>query len=304
MVEEVHIFENEAGKPGQLQVKSRSDVDHVRRSNAMALTRTLARLTKKQPLHAMIGQMWNFSMPIQVLESIRREGIRVVNISMDDRHSFLGWRLADGRWSGTCGLMGGLDLACTAAPECVPWYEIGRTPALYLPEASDPDLFRVDSSPKLYDVCFVGARYGVRERMVGALQKEGITVQAYGDGWARGRLPTDSIPRLFAQSKIVLGCGTILHCEDFYALKMRDFDGPMSGSLYMTHDNPDLYELFVPNREIVLFRKLPEMIAKVKYYLGHDEEREQIARAGQVRAARDHTWQQRFQALMTKLELL
>jgi len=248
--------------------------------------------------------MWNLSMPHESLADLRRQGIRIVNISMDDRHAFLGWKLEDGNWSGTSGLIGALDLACTAAAECVAWYESRNVPAIYLPEASDPAIFRPLGLPKSHDVCFVGARYGVRQKMVEALECNQICVQVYGDGWPNGRLPTDAVPELFARTRIVLGCGTILHCEDFYALKMRDFDGPMSGSLYMTHNNRDLHDLFVPEKEIVLFDDLPEMVQKVRYYLNHAEERECIALAGRARALRDHTWKQRFEAVFLKLDSL
>src|SRR6185436_19568865 len=156
-------------------------------------------------------------------------------------------------WSGTSGLIGALDLACTAAPECVTWYERHNVPAIYLPEASDPELFHPMGLPKTHDVCFVGARYGLRRKMIEAIERSGVQVKVHGDGWSNGRLKTDAVPELFARSRIVLGCGAILHCEDFYALKMRDFDGPMSGSLYLTHNNQDLHELFMPEKEIVLF---------------------------------------------------
>jgi len=304
VVAEAHVFESEPGRPGQVWPKDRSDVEPARRRNAALLRETVQSLRARGPLHAVVGQMWNLSMPNQTLAGLRQQGIQVVNISMDDRHAFLGWKLEDGDRSGTSGLIGALDLACTAAPECVAWYERKGVPAIYLPEASDPDLFRPMELPKQYDVCFVGACYGLRQRMVEALERSGVRVQAYGNGWPKGRLPTDAASELFARSKIVLGCGTILHCEDFYALKLRDFDGPMSGSLYLTHNNPDLHELFVPDQEIVLFDDIPEMVRKVRHYLAHDDQRERIAKAGRERARRDHTWKQRFQTVFSRLEVL
>jgi len=268
------------------------------------LRETVQRLLALGPLHTVVGQMWNLSMPHESLADLRRQGIPIVNISMDDRHAFLGWKLTDGNRSGISGLIGAFDLACTAAPECVAWYAQRNVPAVYLPEASDRELFHPMELPKRYDVCFVGACYGLRQRMVEALERSGVRVQAYGNGWPNGRLPTDTVPELFARSKIVLGCGTILYCEDFYALKMRDFDGPMSGSLYVTHNNPDLHELFVPDQEIVLFDDIAEMVRKVRHYLEHDDERERIAKAGRERAMRDHTWKQRFQTVFARLEML
>jgi spore maturation protein CgeB len=119
-------------------------------------------------------------------------------------------------------------------------------------------------------------------------------VAAYGSGWDSGRLETKDVPQLFAQSKIVLGVGTIGHCEDFYALKMRDFDGPMSGSLYLTHANPDLDLLYRVGQEIVTYTSIDDCIHKAKWFLDHDDERERVAQSGRVRASTDHTWDKRF----------
>jgi spore maturation protein CgeB len=250
----------------------------------------------------LLAQTWAGYVDPKVLGKIRREyGTLIINIGMDDRHQFWGRKVA-GEWRGTRGLIAHLDLALTAAPECVEWYEKEGCPALFFPEASDPSIFYpMTELPKLYDICFVGGRYGVREQIISALRRAGLQVTAYGAGWEGGRLETADAPRLFAQSKIVLGIGTIGHCEDFYALKMRDFDGPMSGSLYLTHANPDLDLVYCVGKEIVTYRSIDECIEKARWYIAHDEEREQIAEAGRRRAVADHTWDKRFGDLLESL---
>ncbi len=88
----------------------------------------------------MIGQMWERTMSCDALNAIRDKGIPVVNISMDDRHTFRGSRKR-GSYGGTVGLIGAIDLACTAAKECCLWYQVEGCPALYFPEASDPEMY-------------------------------------------------------------------------------------------------------------------------------------------------------------------
>lgn len=250
----------------------------------------------------LIGQTWATLIDPAVFSRIRAEfGTLVVNIGMDDRHQFTGRRLGDS-WSGTLGLIGYIDLALTAAPECVDWYRSEGCPALYFPEASDPDIFHpMPQLPKIHDLSFVGGCYGIRRDIVTALRAAGIRVTTFGGGWNSGRIATEDVPRLFAQSKIVLGVGTIGHCRDFYALKMRDFDGPMSGSLYLTHDNPDLAALFERDREIVTYASVAECVQKALHYLREDALRESVAVAGRTRALRDHTWDQRFAGLFREL---
>lgn len=257
-----------------------------------------------EPPHLIIGQMWGGTFDANILDAVRRRnGTVVINIAMDDRHTYWG-DMGSRKWMGSYGLIPHVDAVLTAAPECVEWYLKERCPALFFPEASDPSIFYpMPQLPKEHEVCFVGARYGIREKIVQELRSAGVSVSAFGSGWECGRLPAEDVPRLFAQSKIILGLGTIGHCTDFYSLKLRDFDGPMSGSFYLTHDNPDLHQLYKIGREIATYRDVEDCIEKVKWYLSHDEERESIASAGRQRALNDHTWIRRFSDLFTTLKM-
>lgn len=297
---ELSYFTRSDGSYGQNYLGSELD---RRQTNSERLLKLFADFsTKRQIPDLLIGQTWAGYVDPKVFREIRdRYSTLIVNIGMDDRHQYCG-RKVDGEWWGTRGLIPHLDLALTAAPECVDWYRKEGCPALFFPEASDPDIFHpMPELPKLYDVCFVGGRYGIREKVVTVLQKAGVQVTAYGTGWEQGRLDTKEVPRLFAQSKIVLGVGTIGHCEDFYALKMRDFDGPMSGSCYVTHDNPDLRLVYKVGEEIATYRSVNDCIDRVRWYLSHEDERERVAQAGRVRALADHTWEKRFDDLFDVL---
>jgi glycosyl transferase family 1 len=277
--------------------------DERRRTNSnrlLALLRDLAETGRTPAI--LLAQTWAGFVDPKVLGKIRDEyGTLIVNIGLDDRHQYWG-RKVNGEWWGTYGLIPYLDLALTAAPECVEWYQKEGCPALFFPEASDPDIFHpMPELPKRHEVCFVGSRYGIREKIVTGLRKAGVRVTAYGAGWEDGRLDTHDVPQLFAQSKMVLGVGTIGHCEDFYALKMRDFDGPMSGSCYVTHDNPDLRLVYKVGEELVSYRSADDCVEKVRWYLSHEDERERVARAGHARALADHTWEKRFNKLFDTL---
>jgi len=248
-----------------------------------------------------LAQTWSTLLDPVSLDAARARGSLVINLSMDDRHQFRGRREPFG-WSGTLGLIGHLDLALTAAPECVRWYQAEGCPALYFPEASDPDIFKpMPDLGKVHQVSFVGGRYGIREQIVRALRRAGIEVSAFGSGWEGGRIDVPGMARLFAQSKIVLGVGTIGHCTDFHALKLRDFDAPMSGSCYLTHDNPDLHPLYDVGREIVTFSDMDACVEQARALLADEDRRESIGRAGRRRAQMDHTWDLRFRTLFSRL---
>ena len=271
--------------------------------NSTRLRQILSEMNSSNQLpDVIIGQMWGVSFDLSLIAEFSvTSNIVVMNIAMDDRHTYWGGTGLK-RWLGSYGVVPYIDIALTAAPECVEWYLKEGCPAIFFPEASDPSLFcPMPELPKIYDVSFIGARYGAREKIVTALLKSGINVSAFGKGWEGGRLPTEDVPRIFAQSKIVLGIGTIGHCTDFYALKLRDFDAPMSGSFYLTNENPDLKNLYEIGREIETYADIADCVKKVKFYLIHDIERESIASAGRLRALRDHTWLRRFSDLFGSL---
>ena len=47
------------------------------------------------------------------------------------------------------------------------WYLKEGCPALFFPEASDPEIYRpMPELPKIHDGCFVGGCYGIRREIV------------------------------------------------------------------------------------------------------------------------------------------
>jgi len=298
---EVIPFKQKEGLYGQIMpCYGKNDADRL---NGKRLLEIIKKEMETKTLDILIGQMWARTMNPEALQKVREMGIPVVNIAMDDRQAFRGKNL-NGNWTGASGLIGSIDLACTAAKECCLWYLVEGCNSIYLPEASDSELFSPSNKPKLYDVIFVGKAYGIRSKIIDKIEKSGIHVECFGSDWPNGRISTEKMAEHFARSRIVLGVGTIGHCSDFYSLKMRDFDGPMSGSLYITHDNIDLYDLYDIGKEIITYQTPEECSEKINYYLKHQDEAAIIAKAGRKRAVRDHTWEKRFEKMFKTLGIL
>jgi len=109
---------------------------------------------------------------------------------------------------------------------------------------------------------------------------------------------SDMIPT-YSRSKINLGfssCGEIGETEErIVQIRLRDFEVPMSGGFYMVEYMEELEEFFDIGKEIVCYSDPEDLVGKIKYYLEHDNQREEIRRAGHKRALRNHTWHQRFE---------
>ncbi|WP_282114493.1 glycosyltransferase [Pseudoalteromonas arctica] len=243
----------------------------------------------------LLMQTWAWRVDVDTLIQIKRKyKCLIINIGMDDRHSYTD----HGNWSqGTFGLIPALDLALTCAPECVEWYKKEGVDALFFPEASHSDFFYPMNIDRIYEVGFIGAKYGVRAEVVNALKCAGINVKCYGNGWPDGRLPLEDTNKFFNQCKIVLGIGTIGHTRDFYALKLRDFDALMAGSVYLTHKNPDLEMLFNNKKELFLADNVNDFAELATELLENEELLKSCRNRAYSIANAEHSYTVRFQML-------
>jgi spore maturation protein CgeB len=121
------------------------------------------------------------------------------------------------------------------------------------------------------------------------------------------RLLQTDLVKNFSQSRISLGFATAgnshLSNTRLTHLRLREFEAPMSGALYLTEDQPELAEYFEPGQEVLTYTSREDLLDKTRYYLAHQEQAERIRRAGHDRARRDHTWQHRFAELFHLLGL-
>ncbi len=97
--------------------------------------------------------------------------------------------------------------------------------------------------------------------------------------------------RLLGESRISFNCH--IDSAETSAGNARLFEGTGMGTCLVTDWKTNLPQLFEPDQEVVTYRTIEECIEKVNYLLAHEDERAQIAVAGQQRTLRDHTYEQR-----------
>ena len=102
--------------------------------------------------------------------------------------------------------------------------------------------------------------------------------------------------RVFNKSKITLNHH--IEIAGSYANNQRLYEATGVGTLLITDWKKNLHEIFKPDKEVVAYRSPEECADLIKYYLEHEEEREAIARAGQERTLREHTFYYRMQELV------
>lgn len=101
--------------------------------------------------------------------------------------------------------------------------------------------------------------------------------------------------KAFNAAKIVLNP---MHYAEIAGVNCRTFEAAGCGAFQIADRKASIGRYFVPDREIVTFRSMAELREKVRYYLDHDQERQQIADQGYKRAHRDHTYEARLSQML------
>jgi spore maturation protein CgeB len=117
-----------------------------------------------------------------------------------------------------------------------------------------------------------------------------IRTRHQGPAWGR------DMYRVLRDSRI-----TVNHHIDVagaYANNLRLYEATGVGTLLVTDAKENLPQLFEPGREVVVYRGPVECAELIEYYLSHEPDRAAIARAGQQRTLREHTYQHRTEELI------
>ncbi|ELV8579187.1 glycosyltransferase family 1 protein, partial [Vibrio vulnificus] len=211
-----------------------------------------------------------------LMELRERYKFKLINIGMDERLAYkLNTPSCVSQNYGISGLNDVVDLCLTTCPEVVDWYLKEKVPAIYFPLASSKEIyFPISSTRKIFDVGFVGSKYGARVEIIEFLIKNGINVKCYGPGWTNGPLEPEFNNQFYNECKIVLGFGGIGYCEDFTNPKLRDFEVPLTGTLYMTTYTKELDDIYCGDEGIVLFKNKIELLEKIRIMLNDDSLRQ------------------------------
>lgn len=206
--------------------------------------------------------------------------IPIINEGLDDERKFKSRKGPDGLYRGMKDVCRMFTLSLTTSKSALIKYAVEGGKAMYKPYAANPHVYRKFDCEKTYDVAFVGARYGTRPHYIDYLRHNGIAVYTKGQGWEEGEATPDEMIEIFNRAKIVLGFAGVGISDDIFILKGRDFEAPLTGSLYMTQRHEELTEYFRLGEDIETYATKEELLEKVRYYLSHDQERETIARQG------------------------
>jgi spore maturation protein CgeB len=170
-------------------------------------------------------------------------------------------------------------------------------------------LKKLNGVEPLLPVSFVGqlsaAHKSRREWLEDLCRYTSVEVWGFDDGLSDGSPIAPSyrgaawgleMYRILARSLLTLN--SHIDVAGAYAGNLRLCEATGVGTLLVTDWKENLHEMFELGKEVVAYRSTEECAEMVQYYLEHDHERAAIARAGQQRTLRDHTYYNRAQELV------
>jgi glycosyltransferase involved in cell wall biosynthesis len=92
--------------------------------------------------------------------------------------------------------------------------------------------------------------------------------------------------------------------ESYMLFNMRTFEAPSCGACLVTQRSPHLDEYFEFDKEIVVYGTPEELKQKIQWLMDNPEIRSEIAKAGEARVKRDHTYQARMKVVIERYEQL
>lgn len=193
----------------------------------------------------------------------------------------------------------------------------GVRTAIYSPFGFNEEIYVRQPLAKTHEVSFVGLYHPYRDWILDRVRRAGYGVAVFGHRWPAGRIPVESMVGVFNSTKINLNLSNSTHWDPRFLLarpiavawmlklgkhteqvKARHFELAGCGAFQLSYEVRWLGEYFQPHKQIATYRDVDDLLAKIGYYLDHDEEREAIADAAWRRARAEHTATRRLRELI------
>jgi spore maturation protein CgeB len=149
---------------------------------------------------------------------------------------------------------------------------------------------KINHKNKINDIVFIGYCETHRVKLINALIKADIDVKVFGPGWSKiakklkwpnsvinGPVYGVEYTKIISESKMAL-CFLSKINNDVYT--RRNFEIPAIGTIVVSEFTKELSELFIQDKEIILFKDSIELVQKVKILLSNDQHIKKVTLAG------------------------
>lgn len=241
----------------------------------------------------------------ETVSAIRKEGVVTVNWFPDDPHAF----------EESKKIAPFYDFYFTNDSALIPDYrEAGQKNIHFLPFCCDPLVHKKVQLPeeekKKYgaEISFVGQWNKPRQKLLETLAD--FDLKVFGPGWGK-RVKKGSplygkvfdpvyvaeVAKVYSASAVVLNIhlwfGSFTH-----GVNVCLFEAAGCAACQVCDFQEQIPELFLPEKEVVIFRSESELVQLVKRLTADKEKVSEIGANAQVRAYRDHTYEKRMREVL------
>jgi spore maturation protein CgeB len=208
--------------------------------------------------------------------------------------------------------------ACTKTAIIADVQSAGCRNAVYVPFGYKPDHHFPEQASTAEeherfdtDVAFVGGCDDDRLPIISAIPsaQPGLRLNLFGWFWDRhaatrpyfrGRAWGREVRLAFSGAKIVVN---LVRRANRDSHGPRTFEIPACGGFMLTDRTDEQCSLLAEDKEAVYFSSTEEMVDKIRYYLGHDSQRRQIAQAGyRSITSEKHTYADRLKTIIETIQ--
>ena len=212
-----------------------------------------------------------------------------------------------------------VDYVFTTCKELIPHYQQLGKPCDVLLFGCLPSFHRKWHIKPEYmtDIVLVANNYDKRYEktfniLLNPILEKGYKIQVWGNYWddpkspynllkypeiIKGRLAYEELPSCYSSAKIVLGVNQIWDSETQTSMRPYESLG-VGGGMYLGYYTLAQEKLFVKGRHMEWTSSPEETIKLIDYYLANDDERNNIARWGQIEVYQKHTYHHRAVSIL------
>jgi spore maturation protein CgeB len=192
--------------------------------------------------------------------------------------------------------------------------DLGARQIHYLPFGCYPPLHRkipkdsFDYHKYRAEVAFVGTLMSGRVRFLHQILDTGVNFWTHEWDEAMARCYPELIPRYRGEARgepmlYVLNASDIIlnphhQTNSITGTNMRTFECAACEAFQLAEAKPEINRFFRVGEEIEVYYDIDDLKKKIKYYLKHPDEREEMAKKAQKKVYAEHTYQHRFKEML------
>ncbi|MFA5859207.1 MAG: glycosyltransferase [Elusimicrobiota bacterium] len=186
-------------------------------------------------------------------------------------------------------------------------------PGLLLMPIFSKEMFFPVEGEKDTEVCFIGGcTQRDRKEYIDFIIKNGIKIETYGNGSKHGFLEWNKFSEILSKSKIALTFNKLdtldwINKEEPLLNRVRQasfhyVESALVKTFCLAEYSPGIFTIAEIGKEVDVFNSKEELLNKIRYYLSHDVERENIAAAAYKRAIKEYVPEVAVPKLLAELD--